>query len=125
MVTEKFPLIVSSDTLSDVPNLTPFPKKLFSVTPKPNEPPSLPTPAPRVISPVGFSVTSRFITLVLIFSPSVIFDFTSLKIFRDLKLFKDFAFSNSLNGSPSSISREFLITFSCVILFPKIFILST
>ena len=40
-------------------------------------------------------------------------------------LFNDLAFNKLLNGSPSSISNWSLITFSKVILLPKIFILST
>jgi len=35
----------------------PLPKKLFSLIPKPNEPPDVPAPADAEISPVGFSST--------------------------------------------------------------------
>ena len=116
---------MSSVVLTSVDNLIFLPKKLFSETANPIVPPSEPYPAPKEISPVGFSLTSISRTLVFIFVPSLISAFTNAKMFNDLKLLIDFAFNNSLNGSPSSISSEFLITFSWVILFPVIFILST
>ena len=124
LFTEKLPLIVSSVSLKSNPNLTPFPKKLFSETAKPTVPPSDPTPAPKEISPVGFSSTSIFTILVPPSPPSIISDLTVLNIFNDFKLFVDFALRSSLKGSPSSTSKLFLITCSSVILFPKILILS-
>ena len=44
-----------------VENSTPLPRKLFSVTPNLTAPPLVPTPAPALISPVGFSSTLIFI----------------------------------------------------------------
>ena len=58
--------------------------------------------------------------LVFSFLPSITLASTPAKIPRARTLLIDFAFNNLLNGSPSSISSEFLITFSCVILFPRI-----
>jgi len=106
-------------------NLTPFPKKLFSLTEKPMVPPSVPIPAPRLISPVGFSSTLILIIFVAGFDPSTVSDLTVLKIFKDFKLFKLFACRSSLNGSPSSTSKLALITLYSVILFPKTLMRST
>ena len=114
----------SSVNLRAVPNLTPLPKKLFSDTEKPKVPPSVPAPAPIVISPVGFSSTLTLIIFVPSVEPLITSDFTDLNKFEAFKLFNDLAFNNSLKGSPSSISSLFLITLSKVILFPNTFILS-
>ena len=86
----KFPLSVSGLTLRLVDNFTPFPKKLFSLTEKPTVPPSVPNPAPRLISPVGFSSTSILIIFVAGLKPSTISDLTVLKIFKDFKSYKFF-----------------------------------
>ena len=57
--------------------------------------------------------------------PGFISEFTDLKKRRLLRLLIVFFANISLYGSPSSISNSFLITFSLVTLFPKIFIFST
>ena len=53
--------------------------------------PSVPTPAPKDNSPVGFSSTLISITLVFSSKPSFISALTSLNIPRALKLFIDLA----------------------------------
>ena len=111
--------------MRDEESLTPLPKKLFSLTAKPIVPPSEPTPAPRLISPVGFSSTLISIILVEGLDPSFNSVLTDLKIFKDLILFKLLACNNSLYGSPSSISNSLLTTLSSVILLPRILIFST
>ena len=83
-----------------VDNLTPFPKKLFSETEKPTVPPSDPTPAPKLISPVGFSTTSMLIIFEDGLDPSIVSELTVLKIFKAFILFKPFACRSSLKGSP-------------------------
>ena len=70
-----------------VESLTPFPKKLFSLRKTKCDPP-VPTPAPAIISPVGFSSTLILIILVVGVDPSITSAFTDLKIFNDLILFK-------------------------------------
>ena len=62
-------------------NFIPFPLKLFSFIPKPIVVPSVPTPAPAEISPVGFSQQLNqffwsFSSVSIIFS-----DLTDLKKF--------------------------------------------
>ena len=98
---------------------------MFSLTPNKKVPPDVPKPAPAEISPVGFSSTSILMILELGFSPSTTLEETDLKKFKLLRLFSLLFCKISLNGSPSSISKLFLITLSLVILFPKIFIFST
>ena len=66
-ITENLPLKVSELTEKLVSSLIPFPKKLFSLTPKPIDPPSVPSPAEALISPVGFSWIDIFIIFVLFF----------------------------------------------------------
>ena len=57
--------------------------------------------------------------------PSITSEVTVLKIFLYFKLLIDLLCSISLKASPSSTTKAFLITFSCVMLLPKTFILST
>ena len=59
-------------------------------------PPSDPAPAPTDISPVGFSVTSKFTIFELAEDPSSKFEVTFENKPLALRLFTDFAFSNSL-----------------------------
>jgi len=94
--------------------LIPLPKKLFSLTPNAAVVPDVPTPAPNEISPVGFSSTLISITLKLVVEPILIVGSTILKIFFDLILLIDLLNKSSLNGSPSSTIKEFLITSSKV-----------
>ena len=124
-MTENLPLNASLDNSKFVSRLIPFPKKLFSLTPKPNDPPEVPAPAVAKISPVGFSSKEILIVLVLLSSLITIFDSTFLKKLRLLILFIDFVTKISLKGSPSSSNNWLRITFSLVIVFPSIFILST
>ena len=70
-------------------NLIPFPKKLFSLIPPPTVPPEVPKPAPKEISPVGFSSTLRFTTLSPSLDPGTISISTFEKIFFALILFTD------------------------------------
>jgi len=70
-------------------NLIPLPKKLFSFIPPPIVPPDVPTPAPKEISPVGFSSTVRFTTLSPSLDPGTISVSTLEKIFFALILFTD------------------------------------
>ena len=99
--------------------------KFFSEIENPTEPPSFPTPAEAKISPVGFSSTVILIFFCLVFSVETTSLFTSPNILRALRLLIDLACNNSLNGSPSSTSSWFLITFSSVILLPNISIFFT
>jgi len=101
----------------------PLPKKLFSFIPPPIVPPDVPYPAPKEISPVGFSSTVIFTTFVSAVSPSTTSEITVLKIFFDLILLIVLLCKISLKASPSSTKKEFLITFSLVMVFPKISIL--
>ena len=89
-MTANLPLNESLDTSKFVSRLMPFPKKLFSLTPKPNVPPEVPTPAVAYISPVGFSSTEILIVLVLLFSLNAILDSTFLKKLRLFILLIDF-----------------------------------
>ena len=57
----------------------PFPKKLFSFIPPPIDPPEVPTPAPKEISPVGFSSTLISIVFKLLSEPSFISYLTEAK----------------------------------------------
>ena len=84
----------------------------------------VPAPAPANISPVAFSSTVRSITLFSYLSLVILY-FTDLKIFFALIFSTDFLNRTSLKGSPSSIINAFLKTFSSVIKFPNMFILST
>ena len=88
--------------------------------------PDVPVPAPAKISPVGFSSTFILIILLFLFvSDSCNSASTEANIPLDLILLIDLLKSISLYASPSSTIKEFLITFSSVIKFPKILILST
>ena len=62
----------------------PLPRKFFSVRPPPITDPDVPKPAPKEISPVGFSSTAIFTILVLSLVPFTTFDSTFLKIPNDL-----------------------------------------
>ena len=75
----KAPLTLSSLRKIFVLSLIPFPKKLFSLTPKVDEAPEDPTPAPSDISPVGFSSTVKDIILDSSELPSLISTLTVLK----------------------------------------------
>ena len=55
----------------------------------PTLPPLVPTPAPALISPVGFSSTLISIIFKLFEDPSLISDLTEEKIFLDLILASD------------------------------------
>ena len=67
-MTANLPSKESLDNSKLVSRLIPLPKKLFSFTPKPNDPPEVPTPAVAYISPVGFSSKEILIVFVLLFS---------------------------------------------------------
>ena len=82
-----------------------MPIKLFSFIPKPIVPPSVPTPAAALNSPVGFSFNIISIILELFAFPSLISFFTSLKKPKLLRLLIVLLTSISLNGSPSSTSN--------------------
>ena len=69
--------------------MIPFPKKLFSFIPPPIVPPDVPIPAPKEISPVGFSSTVRFTTLRPSLEPGIMLVSTFEKIFFALILFTD------------------------------------
>ena len=120
---EKVPSSVSSST-SISTTFLPSPNQLFSLILNANDPPLVPKPAPALISPVGFS-SSIFITFKLSLLPSFISYLTSENIFLDLILDIDFSKLILVRGSPSSRISSPLITFSLVILFPVMFILST
>ena len=107
------------------PTFLPSPNQLFSETPKEKEPPSVPTPAPALTSPVAFSSTLISIIFKSLEDPFLILEFTVWKIFRDFILATDFCSPKFVNGSPSSISNSLLITDSFVIVFPNISTLST
>ena len=77
--------------------------------------PDVPVPAPAATSPVGCSSTMISITFDWGFSPSLIFDFTLLKILVDFIALIDLLNNISLKGSPSSVYNLFLMTFSFVI----------
>ena len=70
-------------TLHHIPlqNLSffPSPNQLFSVTLKAKVPPSVPIPAPALISPVGFSSTFIFITFKFFSVPLEIYTFYFVK----------------------------------------------
>ena len=103
----------------------PFPRKFFSVIPPPIVDPPVPTPAPKEISPVGFSSTETLTIFKFASDPSIISDFTFLKIPNDFMLSIDLLNKSSFNGSPSSTISLFLITSSIVLKFPNMFTLST
>ena len=88
-------------------------------------PPSVPTPAPALISPVGCSSTIMSITLRSLDEPCETFVSTVLNIFLALISATDFSKLKLVNGSPSSNKSSPLKTFSLVTVFPKILILST
>ena len=113
-----WPLIESAVNSKFVFNLIPLPKKLFSFIPAPIVSPVVPKPAVKEISPVGLSSTSISISLNELFDPSLMSVFTFLKIPRLWILFTDLLNKISLNGSPSSTIRLFLITSSKVLKFP-------
>ena len=56
-MTSTAPFNVSESIFTKVESLIPSPSQLFSLMLKENEPPLVPTPAPALISPVGFSST--------------------------------------------------------------------
>ena len=90
-----------------------------------NKPPSVPTPAPAFISPVGCSSTLILIIFKLFPLPSWISYFTSLNIRLDLISAIDLSKFNFEKGSPSSTISSLRITSSLVTEFPVMFILST
>ena len=77
--TENLPLIESDPKEISLSNLTPWPKKLFSLIPNPIEFPVVPIPATANNSPVGFSVTETLMILVLVLSNSITSFLTLLK----------------------------------------------
>ena len=79
------PLRDSELTSNDALNLIPLPIKLFSVTKKLNEVPSVPTPAPAAISPVGFSVTSISIIFVSFVDPGKAYYKSNAGTWKDKK----------------------------------------
>ena len=89
-----------------------------------NAVPSVPTPAPAVISPVAFSITDISNTFRSGEDPSVIFSLTVSKIPLALILFNDLFTNSALYGSPSSTINSPLITESLVTLLPTILTLS-
>ena len=89
MVIENFPFTESVAIVTSVFNLIPFPKKLFSLTPKPIEFPDVPTPAEALSSPVGCSWTVMLIILDFISSRLIISLSTVLKKPRPCKLLND------------------------------------
>ena len=77
-------MIDSCDTSKLEFKATPLPKKFFSVIEPPKDAPSVPTPAPRVNSPVGFSSIEILIIRVLGEFPSITSVSTFLNIPSDL-----------------------------------------
>ena len=116
---------VVAATLKLVVTLIPFPSQLFSTILNSNDPPWVPTPAPALISPVGFSSTSISIIFWSNSDPSVIFVLTSPNIFLALSLAIDCWSFKLLNGSPSSSKSWALITDSSVTVLPITLIFST
>ena len=78
-----WPLILSSDNSKLVLKLIPLPKKFFSVIPPPIVDPLVPTPADKLISPVGCSSTFKLIIFKLSLDPSTISELTFLNIPKD------------------------------------------
>ena len=76
----------------------PFPSQLFSETTKEKLPPLVPTPAPALISPVGFSSTEISIIFWSGLDPSIILVFTSPNKFLDLILAIDWSNFKILKG---------------------------
>ena len=115
----------SSLNSKSIPTLFPSPSQLFSLILNANVPPFVPTPAPALISPVGFS--SIYISIILrsFFEPWITSLFTDLNISLDLSFDIDLSRFRFVNGSPSSNNNSLLITLSLVTLFPFILILST
>ena len=87
--------------------------------------PSDPTPAPAVISPVGFSSTVMSIIFRSFSDPVFTLDLTSEKIPLALNSESDWSSFNLLKGSPSSSNNSALITSSLVTVLPNILTLST
>ena len=98
---------------------------MFSWILKPMDPPFVPTPAPALNSPVGFSSTFKSIIFKSLAEPWETLEATVENKFLDLIFDIDLSRLNFVKGSPSSNSSSDLITFSFVTLFPIIFILST
>ena len=73
-------LMTSALTSALAASVTPFPNQLFSLILKAKDPPSVPTPAPALISPVGISSTTILIFLEFGVDPSVILSFTDPNI---------------------------------------------
>ena len=88
-------------------------------------PPLVPTPAPALISPVGFSSIKISIIFKFFLDPETTSDFTDLNIFLDFNFAIDLSKIKFVKGSPSSNKSSLLITLSLVTLFPLILILST
>ena len=76
--------------------------------------PLVPVPAAAAISPVGCSSTIISTIFVCSEEPSFTAVSTFPNIFLLFSLFIDFLNKISLYGSPSSMIKEFLITFSLV-----------
>ena len=119
------PEISSASTSNSKLTLLPSPSQLFSLILKAKEPPSVPIPAPALISPVGFSSTSIFMIFKFSADPSFTEVSTLRKMFLDFISAIDFCRPKLVKGSPSSSSSSPRITLSLVMLFPVIFILST
>ena len=96
----KFPTKLSSSACISKPRDLPVPRQLFSLTLNAIVPPDVPTPAPALISPVGFSSTIISITFKSFEEPLLILDSTDLKIFLDFMLEIDFSKPKFVNGSP-------------------------
>ncbi len=124
MFTKILPLTFSSDKFNVVSSLTPLPNQLFSFTENIKLVPSVPIPAPAIISPVAFSSTDIFITLRSSEEPGDNSYSTLPKIFLDFISFMDLLTRRVLKGSPSSTISALLITESFVTEFPVIFIRS-
>ena len=80
----------------------PSPSQLFSLILIANVPPFVPTPAPALISPVGFSSISILIIFRFLSLPLTTSYFTFLKIFLALISDIDFSKFSLVKGSPSS-----------------------
>ena len=85
--------------------------------------PAVPTPAPALISPVGFSSTVILTSIFFVLFTSFVSIFTFLKMFKLFNESKDLDILKELKTSPSEKKMAFLITVSSVISLPLTLIL--
>ena len=108
---------------SEISEFIPLPNKLLSLSIKLMTAPAVPTPAPALISPVGFSSTEILTLIFFVFSSSLVSIFTFLKMFKLFNESKDLDILKELKTSPSEKKMAFLITVSSVISLPLTLIL--